>query len=150
MTKRVLQLTSFDQVRQEVEHLHQQGYERTGNWDLAQVLNHLGYFLKGSLDGYTFKVPWIIKVLLGKSVKNRILQEQKMKSGVFTPQKPLPPPNANEPQAVSEFLALLDNFAQHQGEYCESPFFGKLTRDECRQMNLIHCNHHLAYLVPKG
>ena len=150
MPQRVLQLTSFDQVRQEVERLHQHGYVRAGNWDLAQVLNHLSFFLKGALDGYSFKVPWIIKVLLGKSVKNRILREQKMKSGVFTPQKPLPPPNANETQAVSEFLALLNRFAQHQGEYCESPFFGKLTHDECQRLNLIHCNHHLAYLVPKG
>lgn len=149
MPQRVLQLTSFDQVRQEVERLHQQGYERAGNWDLAQVLNHFSFFLKGSLDGYTFKVPWIIKVLLGKSVKNRILREQRMKSGVFTPQKPLPPPNADESQAVSEFLELLARFDQHQGEYRESPFFGKLTRDECRQLNLIHCNHHLGYLIPK-
>jgi len=149
MTKRELKLSSFDEVRREVERLHQQGYDRAGNWDLAQNLNHLGYFMKGALDGYPFKVHWILKAMLGKLVKHRILRAQKMKAGVFTPQRPLPPPNNNEAQAVGEFLELLDRFAKHQGEYQESPFFGKMTRDECHQINLIHCNHHLGYLLPK-
>jgi hypothetical protein len=150
MLREPLTFNNFEEVARHVQLLHQHGYDRTGNWDLAQILNHLGYFMKGGLEGYTFKVPWIIKALFGKMVKNRMLREQKMKAGGFTPQKPLPPPNADEAQAVAEFLALLDRFDKHQGEFCESPFFGKLTRDESRQMNLIHCGHHLSFLLPKG
>lgn len=150
MQPRDLDFKNFDEVLADVERLHRQGYDRAGNWDLAQVLDHLRFFLSGAVDGYKFKVPWLIKVILGKVVLNRILTQKKMKRGVFTPQKPLPEPGGNEAEAVARFNEALRRFISHQGEYKESPFFGKVSREQCHELNLIHCRHHLGYLIPKS
>ncbi|HMO37289.1 MAG TPA: DUF1569 domain-containing protein, partial [Gemmatales bacterium] len=108
------------------------------------------YFMKGALEGYSFRVPWFVKKLFGNYFKNKILKSRRMKRGVYTPQNPLPASNLDEAEVVTDFLHLLDRFDKHPGEYQESPFFGKMSRDECRALNLIHCNHHLAFLLPRG
>lgn len=150
MQPRDLDLANFDAVLQEVDRLHQQGYEPVGNWDLAQVLNHLAYFMKGALEGSQFKVPWLIKALLGKIVLRRILSTKRMKRGQFTPQRPLPPSGLDEAEAVASFRDVVKRFTSHVGDYVPSPFFGKMTREECQELNRIHCNHHLGYLIPQG
>lgn len=150
MHPRDLYFERFEDVLTDVERLVQNGYERAGNWDLAQVLDHLTFFLKGAVDGYTFKVPWILKVLLGKVVLNRILKQKKMKRGVFTPQKPLPQSGGDQAAAVERFRDAVHRFVQYQDEYHESPFFGKVSRADVQQLNLIHCGHHLGYLIPKS
>jgi len=143
-------LKNFDEVLAYAERLHRNGYERTGQWDLAQVLDHLSYFMKGGLDGYAFKVPWIIKAMLGKFVLRRILSQKRMKRGVFTPQKPLPEPGGDEAAALERFREIVQRTVKHQGDFQPSPFFGQLTREEALEMNLIHCRHHLGYLIPKS
>ena len=150
MQPRDLELKTFDEVLAEAERLHRHGYERTGQWDLAQVLDHLTYFMNGGLDGYTFKVHWIIKTLLGKMVLRRISSQKKMKRGVFTPHKPLPEPGGDEAAALARFREALKRFVDHPGDYQPSPFFGIVSREESQELNLIHCRHHLGYLIPKS
>jgi len=150
MQPRDLDLPDFKAVLLEVDRLHHKGYEPVGNWDLAQVLNHLAYFMQGALEGSQFKVPWIIKALFGKMVLRRILNSKRMKRGQFTPQRPLPPSGLDESEAVKSFHAMVNRFANHQGEYVPSAFFGKMSREECQELNRIHCNHHLGYLIPQG
>ena len=150
MQPRDLELKNFDEVLAEAERLHRQCYARAGQWELAQVLDHLTYFMKGGLDGYTFKVHWIIKTLLGKMVLRRILSQKRMKRGVFTPQKPLPEPGGDEAAALTRFREMLKRFVDHQGDYQTSPFFGSVSREQSQELNLIHCRHHLGYLIPKS
>jgi len=150
MQPRDLELKNFDEVLAEAERLHGQGYERAGSWDLAQVLDHLTYFHKAALDGSSFKVPWIIKTLLGKMVLKRILTQKRMKRGVFTPHKPLPLPGGDEAAALQRFRETVQRLVSHPGEYVPSPFFGKMTREQALELNLIHCRHHLGYLIPKS
>lgn len=150
MQPRDLELKNFDEVLAEAERLHFKGYERAGKWDLAQILDHLTYFMKGGMDGYDFKVSWIIKALFGKMVLKRILTSKKMKRGVFTPQKPLPAAGGDEAAALTRFRDMLKRFVNHQGEYLPSPFFGQVNRHDCQEINLIHCRHHLGYLIPKS
>ena len=149
MNLRNLEFTDFNAVRTELDRLQRGGYEQAGTWDLAQVCNHLSYFMTGSLDGHQFKVPWILKALLGRLVLRRILKNRKMKRGVFTPQKPLPEPGGDEaPPSPNSRRRLLD-LRSHKGEFIDSPFFGHLTPDQRRELHLIHAGHHLGYLIPK-
>jgi len=102
MNPRDLAFTDFNAVRAELDRLQRGGYDKTGAWDLAQICNHLNYFMTGSLDGHQFKVPWILKILFGRMVLRRILTNRKMKRGVFTPQKPLPEPGGDAALAVDK------------------------------------------------
>ncbi len=147
---RQLTFPDFADVRAEVDRLHADGYEKLGQWDLAQVCDHLTYFVQGSLDGFTFRVPWLLKVLLGRLVLWRILKQGRMKAGVYTPQKPLPAAGGDETAAVARFKQVLERFQAHQGQLHDSPFFGHLTPRQWQDLHLIHCGHHLGYLLPKS
>lgn len=150
MTSRLLQFTNFKEVLAEVERLHRGGYVKAGQWDLAQALDHLIYFIKGSLDGHQFTVPWLVKFLFGRWALRRILKQRKMKPGVYTPQKPLPAPGGDEAAAVARFRNTLARFQQHYGELHDSPFFGHLTPEQWRDLHVIHCAHHLGFLLPRA
>jgi hypothetical protein len=150
MHPRQLHLTDYSQILAELDRLHRGGYGRLGQWDLAQACDHVGYFIRGSLDGFTFRVPWLFKFLFGRLVLWRILKTGRMKSGVPTPQKPLPAPGGDEAAAVARLKGVIERLCAHQGELHASPFFGYLTPEQWRQLHLIHCAHHLGYLVPKA
>jgi hypothetical protein len=150
MPPRHLQLNDFAAACTEVDRLHRDGYAKLGQWDLAHVCDHLTYFVQGSLDGYTFRVPWLFKALFGRFVLRRILTQRRMKGGIPTPQKPLPEPGGDEVSAVARFKQVIERLQAHQGELHPSPFFGYLTPQEWRDLHLIHCSHHLAYLAPKA
>jgi hypothetical protein len=150
MQNRQLDLKDFDEALVEVDRLDKDGYEKAGQWDLAQTCDHLTYFIKGSLDGHPFKVPWLLKVLLGRLILRRILKTRRMKAGATTPQKPLPQPGGDQSTAVARFKDTIGRLRTHQGEMHASPFFGYLTPQQWRDLHLIHCAHHLGYLIPKA
>jgi hypothetical protein len=150
MEQRQLEFKDFAAVRTEVDRLHRGGWVQLGQWDLAQVCDHLRYFIQGSLDGFTFRAPWILKTLFGRMMLRRILTARRMKSGMPTPQKPLPATGSDEAAAVTQFKEVIDRFDANRSPLHASPFFGELTPEQWREMHLIHCAHHLAYLAPKG
>ncbi|MCY2967326.1 MAG: DUF1569 domain-containing protein [Planctomycetota bacterium] len=148
MPHRVLNFSSFQQIREELDRLCSRGYEQHGDWDLSQTCDHLAYFIEGSLDGHRFKTPWLIKTLFGRFVLRRILSQGRMPDRVPSPQKP-PPAPGDETAAVKRLRTVLDRFEHHTGEFHDSPFFGHLTPDEWRQLHSIHCAHHLGWLSPR-
>jgi hypothetical protein len=148
-TKRALVFQGFPDVIAEAERLHAGGYTKAGKWDLAQVCDHLGYFMESALNGAQYRVPWLLKVLLGQMALRRIFTDRSMRVGMPTPQKPLPAPGGDEAAAVNRFREVAERFDRHSGEYHASPFFGRLTNQQWRDLQLIHCAHHLGFLIPK-
>ena len=148
MPPRELHFKDFSEGLREVDRLVN-GYSSKGEWDLAQVCDHLAYFIEGSLDGHQYKVPWLLKVLFGGLVRKRILRTGKMKANVPTPQKPLPARGMDQAQAIARIKKAIARLESHRGEMHDSPFFGHLTPDEWRRLHLTHMEHHLGYLIPK-
>src|SRR5436309_15260737 len=103
MEPRRLDFADFSEALAEIDRLHLGGYTKLGQWDLGQTCDHLTFFALGSLDGPNYKVPWLFKVLFGRLVIRRILKKRMMKSGIPTPQKPLPEPDGDEPAAIDRF-----------------------------------------------
>jgi hypothetical protein len=149
MEQRKLDFKDLAEVLAEVHRLHTNGYRKLGQWDLAQVCNHLAYFIQGSLDGFTFRVPWLLKVLFGRFTLRRILEQRRMNAGGPTPQKPLPEPGGDEDAAVANLEQTGEKFQAHAGDLHASPFFGYLTRQQWLAMHLVHCAHHLGFLAPR-
>lgn len=150
MEQRQLEFKDFTDVLAELDRLHAGGCEKLVQWDLAQVCNHLAYFMEGALDGHTYRVPWIFKFLFGRLVLRRILKKRRMKAGVPSPQKPPPTPGGDESAAVARLKQAIGRLLSHEGELHASPFFGYLTPQQWRDLHLIHCAHHLGFLVPRS
>jgi hypothetical protein len=70
--RRSLSIGTLDDYRQEIVQLdharHERDLNRTGNWSLDQCCQHLGRWIKFSIDGFPFKYPWHHR-LIGRLVR---------------------------------------------------------------------------------
>ena len=154
-TRRELTFATLDDAAKDAENLLARGYDRAGNWDLAQCCRHLSEWMRFPLDGYP-KVPlplkpvmWLMKVTLGKKMLLKILTTGKFDTGGQTLKQTIPAPGGDEPAAVAQLRVVVERFAKHDGPFHPSPLFGPMTRDEWTRLNLAHAAHHLSFLVPK-
>jgi hypothetical protein len=145
--RRPLEFHDMHEVVADVQRLQDEGYDRAGNWTLSQVCDHLAIFFRGSLDGFSQKVPWLIRVLLGRMIFRWIMRRG-MGEGVKVPKGFLPGDPRSDSAAAEDLIQLVERFRNQVGEYQPSPLFGRLSRDEWTRLHLIHCAHHLSFLVP--
>jgi hypothetical protein len=153
--RRQLDFHDFDAVIRDVESLAAVGYERCGRWELAQVCRHLAEWLRFPLDGYP-KPPapirlmlWTLRKTIGKRELRKILESRQMPGGGPTLPETVPSSGGNEAEAVEDLRRIIARFRAHDGPFYPSPLFGQLGAEDCTQLQLIHCAHHLSHLVPK-
>jgi Protein of unknown function (DUF1569) len=147
--RRRLDFQSWPDLLADIEHLHRAHYDRLGNWDLSQTLDHVGEGLRTALHGINHQASWIIRKFLGPIVLKRILSQRRMKSGIKVPQWWLPGPSHDESAAVELFRSEATAFQEMTTPPCAHPFFGSLTKQQWNDLVLIHAAHHLSFLIPR-
>jgi hypothetical protein len=150
MPRRALDLRSFEEVLAEVARLQRDGYDRAGQWDLAQICDHCAVWIEYTLDGFPFRIPWFVRMFLGRWMLRRVLRQRQFAAGVPTPQKNLLGPGADLVAAEHRLQRAIDRLQLPAVVTHPSPLFGTLTPDEWRELHLIHCQHHLSFLVPRS
>jgi hypothetical protein len=139
-----------------VESLHIQGYDKVGQWDLAQVCRHLADWLRFPMEGYPVS-PAPIRLML-RVVRNtvgplqlrKLLATRSLPTGGPTLRETVPAPGGDEAAAVERLRQVISRFQKQDGELYPSPLFGELDRETWRQVQLIHCAHHLSFLLPRS
>ncbi|MCB0354397.1 MAG: DUF1569 domain-containing protein [Bdellovibrionales bacterium] len=155
MNRRRLDFQSFDEVLTDVQNLYSLGYEKIGQWSLAENLEHLRRTMESATEPRSFGVPAPIRFLLRLVILPKILKGRRMKSGLQTASGLIP--EADRPSSASmddeterkRFVEAVNTFRNHQGEYLPNPAFGRISRSQWEQLQLVHCSHHLSFLVPK-
>jgi hypothetical protein len=152
--RRKLSFATLDDVVRDAETLQAQGYEKVGNWDLAQVCLHLADWMGFPLDGFP-KPPlpirfmlWGLRNTIGKKMFHKYLAEG-MPAGKPTMPQTVHQPGTDTGIAVAKLKAAAERFAAHTGPIHPSPLFGAMNKDEALRLQLVHCAHHLSFLVPK-
>jgi len=103
--RRQLDFATWPAVFGDIDHLQRAGYDRLGNWDLSQTLEHVGAGLRAALRGTDHRGPWIIRRFLGPLILKRILSQRRMKAGIKVPAWWLPGPSHDESAAIDQFRA---------------------------------------------
>jgi hypothetical protein len=155
MPARELRFENLDDLRAEINRLNAGPYEQSGKWNLSQICNHLECWMRFPMDGFP-RPPFmiaiimkIIKVSNGQKMFRKILKTGKMNNGAPTaPETIFKPEYSTDRESVSRFLATIDRLERHTGPIHDSPLFGSMSIEECRKLQLIHCAHHLGFLVP--
>ncbi|MBX7167121.1 MAG: DUF1569 domain-containing protein [Pirellulales bacterium] len=150
LARRRLDFQQWPEVLADVDHLRSAGYQRTGNWDLSQILDHVGEGLRTAMQGTEHQGPWIIRKIFGPMLLPRILRQRRMKSGIKVPDWWLPGPTHDESQAVDRFRADVAAFERFSTPTQPHPFFGPMTKAQWNDLALIHAAHHLSFLVPNS
>ena len=153
--RRALTFDTLDDAVRDAEALLARGYDRAGNWDLAQCCDHLAAWLTYPVAGFP-KAPLPIRVMLRlvRATLGRRMLAKYLKDGMPAG-KPTMPQSVSEPggdaaAAVARLKDAAKRFQAHAGEYLPSPLFGRLSRDEALRVQLAHAAHHLSFLVPRG
>jgi hypothetical protein len=133
----------------DIDHLQRSGYDRAGNWDLSQVVDHVGEGLRTAQRGNDHRAAWIIRKFLGPIILHRILRQRRMKPGIKVPQWWLPGPTHEESVAIDQFRCEIAAFQAMTTRPFPHPFFGALNKQQWNELVLIHAAHHLSFLVPK-
>ena len=146
--RRELIFSSLDEVVADAETLvATSNTKMLGNWPLSQLLTHLATAIKGSIDGYSTKAPWLIR-LVGPLMKRRFLRN-KMSPGFKLPKEVEVGffPAAASPQEALEQLRAAVGRLENERMTTRHPVFGRLTHDEWTQLHLRHAELHLGFAV---
>jgi hypothetical protein len=150
LSRRRLDFKSFQDALADIDHLRAAGYDRSGNWDLSQILDHVGEGMRTAMRGNEHQGPWIIRKLIGPILLKRVLRQRRMKAGIKVPDWWLPGPTHDESAAVTQFRDEVSAFQAMTTTPFPHPFLGKLTREQWNDLVLIHAAHHLGFLVPRA
>ena len=148
--RRPLSFANLGEVLADVERLRAGGYERAGNWDLAQTCGHLAAWMSYPMDGFPMRrLPWLIRITIGKLTRRRILKSGRMPARLWTVKESVPAPGGDESAAVERLRQTAERWGRH-GEFLPSPLFGRMDREQWTRFQCIHCAHHLSFLVPRA
>jgi Protein of unknown function (DUF1569) len=148
--RRHLDFKTWPDLLADVDHLRQAHYDRAGNWDLSQTLDHIGEGLRTALHGNEHRGPWIVRRVVGPLILKRILSQRRMKAGIKVPQWWLPGPSHDESAAVDQFRSEVGAFQGLATAPFPHPFFGQLTKQQWNDLVLVHAGHHLSFLIPRA
>jgi hypothetical protein len=154
-TRRELKFDSLADVIRDAEMLLAKGYDKTGNWDLSQCCRHLAFWLTCPLDGFsTIPAPlrvlfWIVRNTTGPGQLRKIIKNGFPTGGPTDPRS-TPPSDGNDAAAVAKIKQAAERFRDHAGPIIPSPIFGRMDKATAVKLQLVHCAHHLSFLVAKS
>src|SRR5262245_29715773 len=99
--RRQLIFHNLDEVVADVDNLRAKGYDKAGNWNLAQISSHLAAWIRFATDGYPRagcfmgQILWLMRFTVGRRMLRTILREGKMTTGAPTMNETVPPPDAD-------------------------------------------------------
>lgn len=153
---RELDYHDWDDLLRDLDTLQRQGYDKAGNWSLGQVCAHLNDWMRFPLDGFP-KPPfpvrvllWTLKTTIGKSQLRKILTTRRMPQNGPTMRETVHAPETDEAKAVDDLRATIARFRADEAPLHPSPLFGEMDRAMWTQLQLVHCAHHLRFLIPRG
>jgi hypothetical protein len=71
------------------------------------------------------------------------------KPGGRTMPETVPAAGGDPAAAVAKLRESVARFKAYAGEIHPSPLFGAMTKEEATRLQLVHCAHHLSFLVPR-
>jgi len=149
MRRRELTLDSFDKVISEVSILRDSGYDSVAGWSLGKNCEHLTTVMRMSMEGFTFKFPWPMRVIARWMFFNRMMQLKKISIRVPAPKALQPPVDCDDNFAVDRLKLAIEEIRDERTTFVKAhPAMGKITAQQWRQFHLWHCSHHLSFLLP--
>src|SRR5437763_1705222 len=118
--RRKLSFATLDDVVHDAENLLAKGYDKAGNWDLAQVCGHLAEWMRFPLDGFP-KLPlflrplfWLFRNTVGRAKRLKYVAEG-MPTGKPTMPQTVAHPGGDATAAVAKLKETAERFKAHAG-----------------------------------
>ncbi len=122
------------------------GYKHTGEWTLAQMLNHAAQSIDCSIDGFPEMKSALFRSAIG-SVAFAVFQARgKMTHALAEPLPGAPVLDASAPlePAIARAQAALRRFEAHTGALAPHFAYGALDKAQYTRAHLLHLANHWA------
>ncbi len=147
--RRPLRFNSLAEMKAEIDRLAAGNVRTTGNWTLAQAIDHLATVIEGSLDGIPAKAPWFVRMLsplfrnhaLHKGIDPGIELTGRMRAI-------LPRDDVTLADATARMNRIFARLNEGEKMLEPSPVFGRMTHDDWINLHLRHAELHLSFMHP--
>ena len=147
MARRQLDLYALDQLETELDRLLTNGCVTVGQWDLAQICQHLSRSVNSTLEHVPLQVPLMMRMLLGPLMKRVVFKHRRFKDALKVPAGLEPGPAGDDPQkAADELKQIMRRLADFPGPWPDHAVFGRLSPEQWLDFHLIHASHHLSFI----
>ena len=152
MKRRTIDFRSADEVIQDINMLRTSGYERAGNWNLTQACQHLMTTMNGGMDGFGFRLPWVLRATVIRWGFHYSLKQRKLGTGfpTFKSLRPTYMDSADDDAIIDACVESCRRADDFNGSLEEYALLDNLSVDDWRDFMWIHASHHLSFLVPKN
>lgn len=151
--RRSLRFNSTDDVLAEMDRIvaaEKAGTLRqTGKWTAGQAFGHIAAWMNYAYDGYPFKMPWFIRLILRTRVRKYLrdglptgVRIPKVKGGTYATQ------TLSTKEGAAQLRRALTRLASDEPATHDSPAFGKASNEDRIALNLRHAELHLGFLLP--
>lgn len=148
--RRQLDFRTAEEVVADIEHLRAVGYSKTKNWNLTQICEHLHETTKGGMDGFGFRLPWILRATIVKWVFRYALNHRKLFTGAPTFKSLMPKSQGEEDSAlIDECIQTTKRAGAFDGSMEGYALLDNLSTEDWKQFMWLHASHHLSFLIPK-
>lgn len=154
--RRKLAFAALDDVVRDAENLLAKGYDQAGKWDLAQVCFHLAEWLRYPVEGFP-RIPllmrpvlWLMRNTVAGPALRKAIEKGELPTGQPTLTQSVAAPGGNPTAAVAKLKQAVERFKAYSGPYQPSPLLGVLDHETGHKVQLLHCAHHLSFLVPRA
>jgi hypothetical protein len=113
--------------------------------------DHLAKTIEAGLENQAARFPLWLRVVapvLGPVIFRRILKKRRFPTGVKAPANLVPNESCDCADAVARLNAAIARAAAFRGPRSRHPIFGRATVEQWQEAMMIHCAHHLSFLVP--
>lgn len=149
--RRSFRLRDLDDLRAEVKTLCEASHVRqTGNWTLAQALDHIACLMEGSLDGVSAKAPlWLrmMSPLFRSKALNTGMDPGIKLTGAM--EAALPPDDVSLEAARKRIENVFTRIRDGERMTHPSPVFGKMTHEDWTNFHCRHAELHLSFHHPQ-
>ena len=150
MQRRHLRFSHLDQARQEILRLDQGGYDRVGNWELPQIVDHLIRTMRMATDEPPFMFPAPVRMLARWMFLGKIRRGDMLKVRGRAPVALRPAADSDLEVSLAEFASLAARIESADAPLqAVHPVFGRFTREDWQLMQRWHAAHHLGFLLPR-
>lgn len=131
-----------------IERLQREGYEPQGRWNLTQICQHLTATISGGMNGFGFRMPWLVRRTVGPWAIRRVLRTSRFPRGVptFRVLRPPAPAGEDQPVEIARCIEVIRQAKSFRGPLPPHPMVDDLSLEDWKRLMWVHASHHLRML----
>ncbi len=149
VVRRPLEFDCLPDSVAEVHRLNELGYAKAGNWDLAQMCQHLSKSMRIAIEGAPFRLPFFLQPVARWMLYDTVMKGQRTRLPLITAPQFRPDASPDAKSEIAEYETLVNTvMADDVVLLPDHPLFGTVTPEYWHKFFTWHAAHHLSYLIP--